>query len=121
ARRGRRVAAGPHLLYSVGHQGADGPGAAAGQFTTAPAGRPAFRFTAFGDQGVSYDAVGTSTLVRAQNPAFHLHAGDVSYAEDTGHGLITDSYDPRGWDSSFLEVEPAAGKIPCQVAVGNHE
>jgi hypothetical protein len=116
-----RLRPGRTYHYSVGHQGADGPGAAVGQFTTAPAGRPAFRFTAFGDQGVSYDAVGTSTLVRAQNPAFHLHAGDVSYAEDTGHGLITDSYDPRVWDSFFIEVEPAAGHIPWQVAVGNHE
>lgn len=116
-----RLRPGRTYYYSVGHQGADAPGAAAGQFTTAPAGRPAFRFTAFGDQGVSYDAVGTSTLVRAQNPAFHLHAGDVSYAEDTGHGLVTDSYDPRVWDSFFIEVEPAAGHIPWQVAVGNHE
>jgi len=108
--------------YSVGHQGADGARlAATGTFTTAPRGREPFTFTAFGDQGVTYDAVGNTNLLRAQNPAFHLHAGDISYAEDDGDGLITDSYDPRVWDSFFTEIEPAAGHIPWQVAVGNHE
>src|ERR1700733_8714302 len=43
-----RLRPGRPYCYSVGHQGADGPGAAGGQFTPAPAGRPAFRFTAFG-------------------------------------------------------------------------
>jgi hypothetical protein len=113
---------GQTYYYSVGHQGWDQPvSGPEGSFTTAPRGRAPFTFTAFGDQGVSYDAVGTSTLVRTQNPAFHLHAGDVSYAENGGDGLITDSYDPRVWDSFFIEVEPAAGHIPWQVAVGNHE
>ncbi len=108
--------------YSTGHQGWDnGLSGPAGHFTTAPRGRVPFTFTAFGDQGVTYDAVSTSTLVRAQNPAFHLHAGDISYAEDDGDGLITDSYDPRVWDSFFTEIEPAAGHIPWQIAVGNHE
>jgi hypothetical protein len=116
----RNLRPGRTYYYTVGHQGQDLL-TATGSFTTAKRGREPFTFTAFGDQGVSYDAVATSTLVRAQNPAFHLHAGDVSYAEDTGHGLITDSYDPRVWDSFFTEVEPAAGHIPWQVAVGNHE
>src|ERR1039457_6087136 len=90
-------------------------------FSTAPGGRTPFTFTAFGDQGVSYDAVGTSALIRAQNPAFHLHAGDISYAESGGEGLVTDPYDPRIWDSFFTEIEPAAASIPWQIAVGNHE
>ena len=110
-------------FYSVGHDGWD-PAAgfpAIGSFSTAPAGRTPFTFTAFGDQGVSYDAVGTSALIRAQNPAFHLHAGDISYAESGGEGLVTDSYDPRVWDSFFTEIEPAAASIPWQIAVGNHE
>jgi hypothetical protein len=105
--------------YSVGHQGRDQ--AATGTFTTAPRGRQPFTFTAFGDQGVTYDAVATSTLVRAQSPAFHLHAGDISYAESGGSGLITDPFDPRIWDAFFTEIEPAAGQIPWQIAVGNHE
>ena len=70
---------------------------------------------------MTYDAIGTANLIRAQSPAFHLHVGDVSYAESGGSGLITDSYDPRIWDQFFNEIEPAAGHIPWQVAVGNHE
>jgi Calcineurin-like phosphoesterase/Purple acid Phosphatase, N-terminal domain len=114
---------GQTYFYTVGHHGWDFSGdvTSLGTFATAPHGRPRFRFTAFGDQGVSYDAVGTATLIRTQNPAFHLHAGDISYAEDGGDGLITDSYDPRVWDSFFNQIEPAAGAIPWQIAVGNHE
>src|ERR1700722_872891 len=114
---------GTTYFYSVGHDGWDFSGdvSTLGTFTTAPRDRGKFRFTAFGDEGVSYDAVGTTTLIRTQNPAFHLHAGDISYAEDGGSGLITDGYDPRVWDSWFQQAEPAAGVIPWQVAVGNHE
>jgi len=111
---------GQTYFYSVGHDGWDG-GQVAGSFTTARPGRGPFRFTAFGDQGWSYDSVATATLVRSQNPDFHLHAGDVSYAENGGEGLITDDYDPRVWDSYFNLIEPAAGSIPWQVTVGNHE
>lgn len=107
-------------FYSVGHEGWD-HGELSGSFTTAPRGRVPFTFTAFGDQGVSYDAVGTTNLIRAQNPAFHLHAGDVSYAESGGSGLLTDSYDPRAWDQWFPEIEPAAAHLPWNVVVGNHE
>ncbi len=110
---------GQTYYYSVGHQGWDV--ASLGSFTTAQRGRNPFTFTAFGDQGVSYDAVGTATQVRTQNPAFHLHAGDISYAENGGDGVLTDPYDPRVWDAFFTEVEPAAGSIPWQVAIGNHE
>jgi len=108
--------------YSIGHHGWDRPPPGpAGTFTTAPSGREPFTFTAFGDQGVSSDAVGTATLVHAQSPAFHLHAGDISYAESGGRGLITDCYDPRVWDTFFIELEPVAGHVPWQIAVGNHE
>jgi hypothetical protein len=106
--------------YSVGHEGWDS-GDVSGHFTTAPRGRVPFTFTAFGDQGVTYDAIGNTNLIRAQNPAFHLHAGDVSYAESGGSGLLTDAYDPRIWDQFFSEIEPAAGHIPWQAVVGNHE
>lgn len=113
---------GQTYFYLTGHRGWDQlPGEPVGTFTTAPSGRVPFTFTAFGDHGVSDDAVRTSALVRAQHPGFHLHAGDISYAESGGRGLITDSYDPRVWDSFFTEIEPAAGHIPWQVAVGNHE
>jgi len=115
-----RLRPGRTYYYTLGHDGyEDNP--AVGSFTTAPAGRHPFRFTAFGDEGVTYDAVATTNQVKALSPAFHLHAGDVSYAEDTGHGLITDGYDPRVWDSWFTQAANAAGEIPWQVAVGNHE
>jgi hypothetical protein len=109
--------------YLVGHDGWDARGnvTTVRSFTTAPASDEPFTFTAFGDQGISYDAVATTNLLRAQNPAFHLHAGDISYAESGGGGGITDNYDPRQWDSFFNQVEPVAGGIPWQVAMGNHE
>jgi hypothetical protein len=112
--------------YAVGHGGYDiGPGSPAfgslSTFTTAPEGPVPFTFTAFGDQGVTYDAVSTTNLILAQAPAFHLHAGDVSYAEDGGDGLLTDPYDPRAWDSYFVETAPTAASIPWMVALGNHE
>ena len=113
---------GATYCYSIGHHGWErpppGPG---GTFTTAPRGREPFTFTAFGDQGVSRAAVSSAALVNAQSPAFHLHAGDISYAESGGRGLITDAYDPRVWDWFFTELEPVAGHVPWQVAVGNHE
>jgi hypothetical protein len=115
-----RLRPGKTYYYTLGHDGyEDNP--VVGSFTTAPSGRDPFRFTAFGDEGVSYDAVATTNQVKALGPAFHLHAGDVSYAESGGSGLITDSYDPRIWDSWFTEVANAAGSIPWQPAVGNHE
>ena len=120
-----------HLLpgktyyYAVGHDGYD-PGSKstldpARSFTTAPSGKPEFTFTAFGDQGVTYDAVALANTIRAQNPAFHLHAGDLSYANASGSGLITNSYDPRVWDSFLAQNELFAGSIPWQAVVGNHE
>jgi hypothetical protein len=115
--------AGRTYYYVVGHDGWDSSGnlGAVRSFTTAPSDREPFTFTAFGDEGVTYDAVATTNLIRAQSPAFHLHAGDISYAEDGGEGLITDSYDPRVWDSFFNQIEPVASTVPWQVAVGNHE
>jgi hypothetical protein len=113
---------GQTYYYSIGHHGWERPPPGpAGIFTTAPLGRQPFTFTAFGDQGVSRDSASAAALVNAQSPAFHLHAGDISYAESGGRGLITDAYDPRVWDSFFTELEPVAGHVPWQIAVGNHE
>lgn len=120
-----------HLLpgrtyyYALGHQGydpANGPvRESVRSFRTAPAGRASFRFTAFGDQGVADEAAATDSLVRSQNPAFHLYAGDLSYANSTGDGLITNTYDPRVWDAFLARNEPLASTIPWQAVVGNHE
>jgi Purple acid Phosphatase, N-terminal domain/Calcineurin-like phosphoesterase len=115
-----RLRPGTTYYYTLGHDGWDSR-ETFGSFTTAPTGRVPFRFTAFGDEGVTYDSVATAQQVRGLNPSFHLHAGDISYAEDGGDGLITDPYDPRVWDSWFAQSASAAGSIPWQVAVGNHE
>jgi Purple acid Phosphatase, N-terminal domain/Calcineurin-like phosphoesterase len=120
---------GTTYYYTVGHDGFDfggrplgGPANVVnGSFTTAPNGQVPFRFTAFGDQGATYDAIGTTNLILSQNPAFHLHAGDISYAENGGDGLITDPYDPRVWDSFFVQVAQTASQIPWMASLGNHE
>jgi hypothetical protein len=114
---------GQTYYYFVGHSGWDLPGnlGTVRSVSTAPSGRRPFVFTAFGDEGVTYDALTNTNLIRAQSPAFHLHAGDISYAESGGSGLITDTYDPRIFDSFFTQIEPVASSIPWQVAVGNHE
>jgi Purple acid Phosphatase, N-terminal domain/Calcineurin-like phosphoesterase len=116
---------GTTYYYQVGHQGLNpasgAPSPLVGTFTTAPEGPVAFTFTAFGDQGVTYDVVATANLIAAQSPAFHLHAGDISYAENGGGGLITDDYDPRAWDSYFVETAQTAAHIPWMYSLGNHE
>lgn len=132
-----------HLLpdttyyYGVGHRGFD-PAAARnlpsiGSFTTGPrrgAGHaPAYTFTAFGDQGVTYDALANDTVIAGQQPRFHLHMGDLSYADDGGEGLPetadgangTDEYDPRVWDAFFAQTELVAKQVPWMVATGNHD
>ena len=118
-----RLRPGRTYYYFIGHDGWDVKGnvTSVRSFTTAASRREPFTFTAFGDQGISYDAVATTGLIRAQNPVFHLHAGDISYAEGGGGGLLTDNYDPRVWDSFFSQVEPVASSVPWQVAMGNHE
>lgn len=120
-----------HLLpgttyyYAVGHDGYDPAVNRALEpvrsFTTAPSRAAAFTFTAFGDQGESYDAVATGNLVRSLNPSFHLHAGDLSYANDGGSGQLTNAYDPRVWDSFLVQNEGFASAVPWQAVVGNHE
>ncbi|MEV6606567.1 metallophosphoesterase family protein [Kutzneria sp. NPDC051319] len=111
--------------YVVGHQGYDPAGRLDGvaTFRTAPAvGKGAgFGFTAFGDQGVGYNATATTGLIAGLSPAFHLHMGDLSYANSSGGGDTTDSYDARIWDTFFNQNEPAAAQIPWMMAIGNHE
>jgi hypothetical protein len=108
--------------YRAGHRGLDDPrDTRIHRFRTAPPGRGPFTFTAFGDQGVTDAAAAAAALIDAMHPAFHLHAGDISYAEAGGSGLITDCYDPREWDAFFAGIEPAASHVPWQIAVGNHE
>ncbi|HJP73059.1 MAG TPA: metallophosphoesterase family protein [Pseudonocardiaceae bacterium] len=111
--------------YVLGHQGYDPTGqfGEIATFHTAPApGRGGgFTFTAFGDQGIGYNAAATGNLISGLAPAFHLHMGDLSYANSQGGGGTDDTYDARLWDSFFVQNEPIAARIPWMMAIGNHE
>jgi purple acid phosphatase-like protein/calcineurin-like phosphoesterase family protein len=114
--------------YAVGHHGHD-PGdmttfGRVDSFTTAPSRRRVshpFTFTAFGDQGVSPHALSNDGQVVAQSPAFHLHAGDLCYADATGQGKLTDLYEPKTWDQFLTQTEPVAASVPWMAALGNHD
>ncbi|WP_243083374.1 metallophosphoesterase family protein [Streptomyces sp. 891-h] len=117
---------GTTYYYGVGHEGFDPASAerlgTVGSFTTAPdGGGESFVFTALGDQGVGPDALTTNQLLLGQNPAFHLHAGDICYADDTGHGRKSDTYDARVWDQYLAQTEPVASRVPWMVTTGNHD
>ncbi|MFE1951237.1 purple acid phosphatase family protein [Streptomyces sp. NPDC059524] len=111
--------------YGVGHRGFDpaSPRFAGtiGTFTTAPARAEAFTFTAFGDQGVSYHALANDNLILAQGPSFHLHAGDIAYADPSGQGKTTDTFDARTWDQFLAQTETVAKSVPWMVSYGNHD
>ncbi|MFC9844663.1 purple acid phosphatase family protein [Streptomyces sp. NPDC060223] len=117
---------GTTYYYGVGHEGLD-PAAkerrgAVGSFRTAPATSPGkFVFTAFGDQGVTPDALANDKLILGRRPAFHLHAGDICYADVTGHGEKSDSYDPGAWDLFLKQTESVAKSVPWMVTTGNHD
>ncbi len=119
---------GKTYFYAVGHDGYDPRDLSTfgriDSFTTAPSRRrisDGFTFTAFGDQGVSYHALGNDGQVAAQDPAFHLHAGDLCYADSSGSGLPTDVYDPRTWDQFLAQTEPIAASVPWMASLGNHD
>ncbi|MFI8235881.1 purple acid phosphatase family protein [Streptomyces sp. NPDC085866] len=112
--------------YGVGHDGFDPAErhllGTLGTFTTAPARSEPFTFTAFGDQGVSYHALANDSLILGQNPAFHLHAGDIAYGDPSGAGKTTDTgYDSRTWDQFLYQTESVAKQIPWMVSYGNHD
>ncbi|MER5499753.1 hypothetical protein ABT096_21465 [Streptomyces sp. NPDC002561] len=112
----------PGTTYHYGFDPADAraPGTL-GTFTTAPARAGPFAFTAFGDQGISYHALGNDRLILGQNPAFHLHAGDIRYADPSGSGRPTDVYDARAWDQFLARTETVARTVPWMVTTGNHD
>lgn len=121
-----RLRAGRTYYYGVGHQGFD-PAAAhltgtLGTFTTAPDRREPFTFTAFGDEGVSYHGLANNSLLLGQNPAFHLHAGDIAYADPAGSGQSSDTgFDARVWDQFLAQTESVAKSVPWMPAYGNHD
>ncbi|MBD0840001.1 purple acid phosphatase family protein [Streptomyces sp. TRM68416] len=116
---------GTTYYYGVGHEGFD-PAAAEhrptiASFRTAPARPERFVFTAFGDQGVSRAAAANDDVLLRQNPAFHLHAGDICYANAKGRGLESDGYDPGFWDLFLKQNEEVARSVPWMVTTGNHD
>lgn len=116
---------GTTYYYGVGHDGFDPASperlSTLGSFRTAPAAPENFVFTAFGDQGVSYDALANDQLILGQNPSFHLHAGDICYADSSGMGKESDTYDARVWDQFLAQTESVAARVPWMVTTGNHD
>ncbi|MGW4907950.1 purple acid phosphatase family protein [Streptomyces sp. NPDC004270] len=113
-------------FYGVGHEGFDpaSPQFAStiGTFTTAPSHKEPFTFTAFGDQGVSYHGLANDSLILGQNPSFHLHAGDIAYADPAGAGKTADTgFDSRVWDQFLAQTESVAKSVPWMVSYGNHD
>lgn len=106
--------------YRVRHQGSVSPDRT---FRTAPDSPTAgFRFTAFGDQGVGADAAANTARIAKESPAFHVHAGDLCYANSTGSGGSNQTFDVNAWDSWFTQNMPVASLgIPWMPTVGNHE
>ncbi|MEW2164192.1 metallophosphoesterase family protein [Streptomyces sp. NPDC007084] len=116
---------GTTYYYGVGHEGFDPAGkarhATLGHFRTAPARPEKFVFTAFGDQGVTPDALANDKVLLGRGPAFHLHAGDICYADGIGHGERSDIYDPAAWDLFLKQTETVARSVPWMVTTGNHD
>lgn len=124
-------------------------------FRTAPAYRVPFTFTAFGDQGVDgptgypsailskytpndtrrtpQPAAALVGVIVSRQPAFHLLAGDICYADDSGKGNPVKNswpnkpdqgfgnFDPTTWTAYFQTIEASAAGTPWMFATGNHE
>ena len=112
-----RLEPGGIYRYRPRHKGGVG---AEGHFRTAPRHADRFTFTAFGDQGTSAGARGITALVAKQDPAFHVHAGDLCYAYSTGTGEAG-PVNPATWDQWLGIISPVASTVPWMPAVGNHE
>jgi hypothetical protein len=116
---------GATYYYGIGHEGRDPASpehrAAIGSFRTAPARPESFVFTAFGDQGVGDAPETNNELILRQKPAFHLHAGDICYANAKGRGKKSDAYDPSFWDHFMAQTSQVAGSVPWMVTTGNHD
>jgi 3',5'-cyclic AMP phosphodiesterase CpdA len=103
--------------YRISHAG--GP-ALEGTFRTAPASVEPFGFVALGDQGTSAAADAVNARIRALDPAFVLHAGDLCYANTTGNGEAG-ATDQAVWDRWLGAIAPQASRAPWMPTVGNHE
>ena len=92
-------------------------------FTTAPAGRRAFRFTSFGDLAtpntewvLSYKQSAYAVdQVNAQQPLFHLLNGDLCY------GNLNPMHQPEVWRDFGNNNQRSAAFRPWMPCPGNHE
>jgi hypothetical protein len=111
---------GTSYVYEVA---ADGAAPVQGTFTTAARGRFPFRFTSVGDLATPNTAWSKSSLnaattvhqIQQFNPMFHLHNGDLSYANNN------DESQPAVWADFMNNIQTAASSIPWMTALGNHE
>jgi 3',5'-cyclic AMP phosphodiesterase CpdA len=95
-----------------------------GTFRTAPAGRTGFRFTAFGDQGTgdATDVLGAPQgqwivdQVELRRPLFHLHLGDLVYANLNPPGTRD-----AAWNRFMANNARSARFRPWMPILGNHE
>lgn len=99
----------------------DGAQTRGGKFRTAPTGRAAFRFTAFGDQDVDAGAAAVLGRIAQAKPLLHLLAGDMCYADSSGQGGPGDVFHARQWDHWLRQNEPVTSGMPWMVVPGNHE
>jgi Purple acid Phosphatase, N-terminal domain/Calcineurin-like phosphoesterase len=93
-------------------------GTASASFRTAPSGRGSFRFTAFGDQGITSIAPLTAAAVASPGdgngaPLFHLMVGDLAYADG--------SNPPSTWRAWALQNAAVTQSLPWMPVPGNHE
>jgi Purple acid Phosphatase, N-terminal domain/Calcineurin-like phosphoesterase len=118
----RGLAPGTRYHYSVSNDGVSW--SADATFRTAVTGRPAFRFTAFGDEATSAaTAIPMVRLVSSLKPAFHLISGDLAYATPGPRKIprVT-GFNPARWDRYLALIgRNGAASIPWQASVGAHE
>jgi hypothetical protein len=121
-RYGRAVLAdlSPGTTYHYAFR-ADGVAGPTGTFRTASGQNEPFTFTAFGDEATTPAARQVVTAVADVQPAFHLLAGDLCYADSSGHGLPDDAFRLPVWDHWLRVIQPIASQVPFMNAMGNHE
>jgi hypothetical protein len=118
----RSLSPGTTYHYSVTNDGSNW--SADRTFTTAGAGLPNFRFTAFGDQATKpRTSAQMVSLIASRKPAFHVSPGDLAYATPKGEKIPDfDSFHPALWDNYFNIIsKTGTHSIPWMASVGAHE
>lgn len=128
----RTGVAAPFTFTALGDQGINEPAADA---NGVPQGG---RFT---DNYAAADAAGVrrsdnpvislvSLIAAERDNAFHLHTGDMCYADSVGAGgpeqpnagsSAPQTYNPFAWTTYFREIEASAKSVPWMFSTGNHD